>query len=380
MSLVKVYTKDLHTYVNAAIPEKVGEVALLAEDLSNVVEVGTAIANADAYENFLGGLLLQYNNIKFENRAYKSQTLDIIRDNFEYGQITAVVRTDLRDADINQSWQLTNGASYDDNQYISNTVTTKIYKQDGSFEVRASIATEQVKNAFRGANELAEFVSMIFTSIENSLELQRQSLLNGTVCNAIAEVINANKSTQYIKLLTMYNTLMGTSLTAAQAKINADFIKWANAKMNWYRMQMKNYSTLFNVSGIKTFTPVELQHFVLTAEWASNTDTFLSSSTFHDEFVKLPYHEIVPYWQGQGTSLGQTDSINVGTTASGASNITASNVIGIVFDHYALGMRENKPTVTTKYNAAAEFTNYWFKEKVSYFNNLDYNMLVFTLE
>lgn len=377
MALVKLEVKQVADLVNDATKQILGETDVLAEDLSNVIDLGKAIENAECYSTITNNLLLKIGMSIYVNRPYKSNTPNVIRTNVEYGQLIAKTRGKLDRAMANQSWNLVDGASYDDNQYIESTTTTKIFSKRDAFEIRKSITDEQIKGAFKSAGELMDFVSMLFTMVYNSLEVKRDSLVMMTICNMIGEVANANKASQYINLRSLYNTLKGTSLTASNCIYDKDFLKFATGIIKKYSKLMTKYSVAYNVNGEETFTPKELQHIVLLDEFADNCFTFLSSDTFHDEFVSLPYHETVPYWQGTGDDIDELSKINI-KTASGT-DTTLSGIIGIIFDHDALGVTEDKPTVQTHYVKSAEFTNWWFKQKVGYFNDLNENAIVFTI-
>ena len=117
MALTKLTVKQVATFVNGATQESLGESALLTEDLSNVVDVGVAIANADLYENFTMGLLLKIGMDIYVNRPYKPTYPDIFRSEVEYGQLVSKTRGTLDVAKDNQSWSLTDNTSYDDNVY-----------------------------------------------------------------------------------------------------------------------------------------------------------------------------------------------------------------------------------------------------------------------
>ena len=106
MSLVKLTVKQVATFVNGATQESLGETALLAEDLSNVVDIGVAVQNADLYENFTMGLLLRIGLDIHVNRPYKPSYPDIFRSNVEYGQLISKTRGVLDTAVDNQSWKL----------------------------------------------------------------------------------------------------------------------------------------------------------------------------------------------------------------------------------------------------------------------------------
>ena len=377
MALVKLTTKQVATLVNGATAEKLGETAVLQEDLTNVIDMGVAIQNADLYENFTMGLLLKIGMEISVNRPYKSQMPDIFRTNTEFGQITAKMRGKLDDASDNQSWSLTNNTSYDDNVYVESTYETKLFAKNDAYEIRKSLPDEQIKGAFKSAGDLERFVSMVFTLVYNSIEVKREALVQMVINNFAGEIINENNAVRCVKLLTAYNTLTSQTLTADQAIIDKGFLAYAGGVIRRYQKLLTKYSSLYNMNGEHNHTPLEMQHLVLLSEFIENCSTYLDSNTFHDEFVKLPYATEIPYWQGTGTGLTDTRKIVIKTSAG--HSVSQDNVLGVLFDHDALGIFEDKPTTRTKYINSAEFTNWWFKQKVAFFNDTNENFIVFLL-
>ena len=110
---------------------------------------------------------------------------------------------------------------------------------------------------------------------------------------------------------------------------------------------------------------------------------YLESDISHNELVKLPTAETVPYWQGSGTSFAfdKTSKINVTISKKNGSNttkdVTVSGVIGVMFDRDALGVSNLDRRVTTNYNPKAEFFSNWYKFDCGYFNDLNENFVVF---
>ena len=377
MAVVKLTTTQVKDLVNDATKQTLGEEAIQIEDLSNVVDMGTAIANANLYENFIYNLLVATAKIIFVERKYSGKAPNVYRDNFEYGQIVQKIRAKLDEAEDNQSWQLTNGASYDDNVFVAGTVQAKIFASSTAFEVRKSITNDQIKNAFTSAQELGNFLSMIVTMIENSLQLKMDSLIMMTINNFAAEVAHNNNATTYVNLLSSYNTLKGTQLTAVNCIYDRGFLQYATGIIKKYQGKLENYSTLFNMTGTQTFTPKDKQHLVLLQEFADNCDTYLASDTWHNEFVSLPYHETVSAWQGQGTASSLADCSKIMVKTAAGNSVTMTGVLAVLFDHDALGVTQENPSVETKYIRSAQFTNWWYKKKTSYFNDLDENFVVF---
>ena len=137
-------------------------------------------------------------------------------------------------------------------------------------------------------------------------------------------------------------------------------------------------STLFNVGGKARFTPADLLHVVLLADFASSAGAYLQSDTFHDEYTRLVPADLVPYWQGPGDddfALTDTSAINI-TTPSG-DDVAADGILCVMFDRDALGVTNLDRRVTTNYNPKAEFYSNWYKFDAGYFNDFNENFVVF---
>lgn len=379
MALVTVKTTDVASLVNSATQSILGETAILAEDLTNVIDVGVALENANAYKTFIDSLLMKIGKTVFVDRKYEGGAPKIYRDSFEYGQITQKLRAKLDEAKINQSWALVSGTTYSDNEYVESQISCKLFKQDDAFEIRKSITKKQIKAAFTSANELGNFVSMLETMVQNSIQVKMDSLIMMTINNFTGEVFNniTKKPNTAINLLAKYNALKGTTLTADQCIYDRGFLQYATGVIKKYQKKIQKYSTLFNQTGTQTFTPSDKQHLVLLEEFSENCDTYLAADTWHNEFVKLPYSDTVSAWQGVGedSSFASCSSINV-KTASGAT-VNKTGIIGVLFDHDALGITKDDPSVESNYIHSGEFYNYWYKEHVMYFNDLDENFIIF---
>ena len=378
--------KQVHNFVNAATEEALGESNLVNEDLSNVVDVGTAIFNASAFDAYVKSLVNHIGKVIFVNRPYRGSVPSVLMDAWEYGSVVEKISSELPDAVENESWELTDGASYDPNIFHAPKVEAKFFNKMTTFEIDRSITERQVKQSFSSATQLNAFVSMLFNEVEKSLTVKNDSLIMRTINNMIVETMYAQYSggtitgaggPKAVNLLARYNSQYSTNLTAAQAVLTPDFIRYAAYVMALYVDRLTRMSTLFNVGGKQRFTPKDLQHIVMLSEFRAAADVFLQSNTFHDEYTKLVNAETVPFWQGSGTdySFQYTSKIDA-ATASGHSQ-TVTGVLGCIWDRDALGVMNFNSRVTTQYNAKAEFTNYFYKRDARYFNDLNENFVVF---
>lgn len=374
--------KQVYEIVNTTTQEVIGDSAVVAEDLSNIVDVGTSIFNASAFDAYVRTLVNHIGKVIFVNRPYRGSAPSVLMDAWEYGSVVEKIHSEMPEAVENESWELQDGASYDPHVFHKPKAEAKFFNKMTTFEIEQSITEMQVKQSFSSATQLNAFVSMIFNEIDKAMTVRTDALIMRTINNMILETLkDANGSTtpRAVNLLSEYNSQFGESLTASAAIYTPEFIRYAAYRIALFTDRLTRMSTLFNVGGKQRFTPRDLQHIVMLSEFASAADIYLQSDTFHDEYTKLVSAERIPFWQGSGTDYGFTSTGKItGTPASGSdSTLTATGVLCAIFDRDALGVMNNNQRVTTQYNPKAEFTNYFYKKDARYFNDLNENFVFF---
>lgn len=370
--------KQVYQFVNDAVSEVIGDTAIVAEDLSNVVDIGTAIFNASAFDAYVKSLVNHIGKVIFVNRPYRGAAPSVLMDAWEYGSVVEKIHSEMPEAVENESWDLVDGQSYDPHVFHQPVVEAKFFNKMTTFEIDASITERQVKQSFSSATQLNAFVSMIFNEIEKALTVRNDALIMRTINNMIVETAKDANGNRAINLLSKFNQQYTQSLTAAQAIVSPDFIRYAAYQIALYTDRLTRMSTLFNVGGKQRFTPKDLQHIVMLSEFRAAADVFLQSGTFHDEYTKLVNAETVPFWQGSGTDYAFTSTSKINAKpASGGDAQEVTGVLGCIFDRDALGVMNNNQRVTTQWNAKAEFTNYFYKKDARYFNDLNENFVYF---
>jgi len=377
---------QVHNFVNTALQETIGESAVLSEDLSNVVDMGTAVFDNNAFDAFVRSLVNHIGRVVFVNRPYRGSAPSVMMDAWEYGSVVEKISSRLPTAVENETWELTDGATYDPNVFHQPEAISKFFNKMTTFEVDRSITERQLKQSFSSATQLNAFVSMLFNEVEKSLTVATDNLVMRTVNNMIVETmysaynggaITGAGTPKAINLLARFNTQYSKSLTAAQAILDPDFIRYAAYQMALTIDRLTRISTLYNIGGEARFTPKDLQHVVMLSEFRAAADVFLQSNTFHDEYTKLIKAETVPYWQGSGTDYSFANTGKIDATSAANHSQTVTGVLGCIWDRDALGVMNFNSRVTTNYNAKAEFTNYFYKRDARYFNDLNENFVVF---
>lgn len=371
--------------VNQTTAEVTGTEAISDVDLNKVVETGAEVLDNDKLiDNYVRTLVDHIGKVVFVNRPYTGSTPSVMMDSWEYGAIHEKIQYEgLPEAEDNDSWNLQDGQSYDPNVFHKPTVSAKFYSERRTFDIEMSFARRQVKSAFSNGAQVQAFFSMIETAISNGMTVKMDSLVQLTIANAIATVYN-NKLTnpvQYYDLVTAYKTATGdNTVTPENAMVKPEFTRWAAMTMKRVVARMRKLSTLFNAGGKYRHTPTDRLHLILHSDFTAAAEAYLYGDTYHNEFVKLPKAEEVPFWQGSGTSFAWADTSKIIVTPAGANApTTVNNVVGIAWDRDALGVSNLDRRVTTNWNPKAEFTNNWYKFDAGYFNDFNENIVVFTL-
>lgn len=370
---------QVYSLVNQATKEALGETAVVAEDLSNIVDIGEAIFNANAVDRYVKALVNHIGKVVFVNRVYRGSAPSVLMDGWEFGSVLEKVRMELPEATENESWELESGTSYDPNIFTAPKVSVKFYNKKVTFEVPMSFTEMQIKQSFSNEVQLNAFVSMIYVGVENAMTIKLDALIMRTINVAIGETLANNSTVSAVNLLTLYNTEAGTTLTAEQAIKSPDFIRFASYIMNLYVSRLGRYSTLFNIGGTEKFTPRDMLKVVMLADFESAARVYLydANGQLKDESLRLPTAETVPYWQGSGTDYGfnSVSSINIKTPSG--ETVEQSGILCVMFDRDALGVANMNRRVTTNYNAKAEFYNNWYKMDAQYFFDPNENCVVF---
>lgn len=373
------------------------------EDLSNIVDIGNAVFGQVGVDRYVKKLIDQIGKVVFDNRPYTKNVPEIYRDSFEFGCIVEKIRCELPEATENESWELTDNTSYDPNVFVAPKVSAKFFKSKVTFEIPISITERQVKSAFQNAGQLSGFVAMLYNAVDKAMKIRMDGLVMKTIGNlACATMLDettagldqdGGSSVKAINLLWEYNENYRNGedapyLTVDDALVDREFLRYACYRMKQMKTRLSGISTLYNCGKKVTQTSGEQLHTVLHTDFVSGAECYMKADIFHEGYLPIPDATVVPYWQasGEGTNFDTTSvvSYKIKTVDSdgdeSTANVTINGLIGIMFDHEACGVANTDNRVTSNYNPKAEFTNSWFKADASYFNDLDYNCVIFYID
>ena len=393
--------KQIYAIVNDVRDQVLGKKDVAITDLQGIVELGTEIFNANQVDNYCKALVNRIGREVFVARKYSGGAPSVLMDAWEFGSVMMKVSGDLYDAEKNDSWDLKDKTNYPQDVFHKPNVSVKFFNGKTTFSVKISVAEIQVKESFTSLEKMNSFFSMIFTDIDNSLQVGVDNLVMLTIGNFIGETIwddyktntgteiepvwelgdlKAKSGVRAINVLKLFNDQFSKSLTTSQARFNPDFLKFFASLQFKYVGYLSNMSRLHNIGGKARFTPNDRLHYVILDDIKANANAYLQADTFNDEYTKLPNAEGVAFWQGSGslTSAFTFDQMSkISLVTSGGHEITTTGILSVMFDRDALGVLCKNKRVKSHVTELEEFTTYKYIEDGEYFNDFNENFIVF---
>lgn len=346
------------------VPNLLGEGTTISADLSNIVDLGTALddVTAEDMQDFAKDLVVGVARNLFDSRAYRSETYGLMNDAREFGGVVQRVKVKLYSAVDSPIWTLQNGQDYFDGTYYGADIDSKIYTKDTIFQVKNSIPVEKFKQSFTSADGVMSLIATIEQQVDNTITMELNGLAKTTLQQMIATSV-ANG--QVIHLLTEYNTLAGLTgddaLTADTCLYNAPFLRWCAMTIVRLRDLTQDMNKKYNDGTIETFTPADDLRVTLLSEFARSIEFNMEADTFHNDIVSVGEYNVINFWQNSSNSmlpsLGVTAEVK--TNVGEASPVTVSGVVGTIFDRYTAGLTARLDKITAQYIANGDYTTYF---------------------
>ena len=346
------------------VPNLLGEGTTISEDLSDIVDLGTALADvtAEDMQDFAKDLVVGVARNLFDSRAYRSETYGLMNDAREFGGVVQRVKVKLYSASDSPIWTLQNGTDYFDGTYYGADIDSKIYTKDTIFQVKNSIPVEKFKQSFTSADGVMSLIATIEQQVDNTITMELNGLAKTTLQQMIVTSVGNG---QAIHLLTEYNTLAGLTgddaLTADTCLYNAPFLRWCAMTIVRLRDLTQDMNKKYNDGTIETFTPADDLRVTLLSEFARSIEFNMEADTFHNDIVSVGEYNVINFWQNSSESmlpsLGVTAEVK--TNVGEAEPVTVSGVVGMIFDRYTAGLTARLDKITAQYIANGDYTTYF---------------------
>lgn len=381
---------QIYELINSVSRQAWGAEAASVQDMSGLIALGRSIGVDSNFtagaDKFLNALVDRIGKTVIRTVDTRLDFPNLMVDGFEFGAILSKIDIQPIAAQQDNSWNIgENDFSSDYLAVYKPSVSQYLFDTVDTWTCKVTIPDVAFRSAFTSESAMASFINGIMDALTKSIESQLNKMSHMAVCNLIAEKKKA--SSNYINLVSMYNTSYSAELTAEEALINPQFLKFAGFIIRNYIKYMRDESVKFNTANKVRATSRDNMHVMMLSVFADATDTFLSADTYHDEMVKLPLYTEVNYWQNAGTTatptLDELAKVNIiPSSEKDQTEPTAEeveNVICVLADRQTIGT-----TIKDRWSAADRFnserrTNYTQGATIGYYNDLSENCVIFTL-
>lgn len=384
---------QIYSLINAVSNECWGLAAPSVKDLSGLVSLGESINGGQftaGADKFLDKLVDKVSKTVIRTLDRRLDMPKLLMEGVVFGSMIEKVDVQPISATRDNSWNIgANDYSTDYFTVYKPNIDVTLFKDIDTWKVSVSVPDVLFRSAFTSESAMNSFITAIMDSLTGSLESQLNKMSHICVCNFIAE--KKKNSNGIINLVTMYNTAKGYTSESAgyqpigkSALYNKDFLNYASYVINNYIAYMEDEGTFYNVGSKIRATSRDNMHVMMLKAFTSACDSFLSSSTFHNELVSLPLYSSVNYWQyNAGEDFDYKSGVVViPSSEKGADSPTTQtigNVIGVLADRQAIAVSMYERWSASDRINSERRTNFTQGANIGYINDISENGIILTL-
>lgn len=365
------YTNIASILNNAIMKNFVGNTTTIAENLGNIVELGTLVSDltADQMKSFNNDLIVGVHNYVI-SRLYESKRFRILKDAQEYGG--AIQRIMATDNFVAQDSHLLNlvsdgSTSYFDGKYYGMSLSSRVYTDTKAFKVVHSVSDDTISQLFTTAQGVADYFGLLEETEKNTITMELEALEKAVINKAIVETIADGR---VINLLTAFNTYVGQSYTLTQIRANRDLVAYFGSFCKSLLAQLVDYikspSKKYNDGTVLTFSPANKIEVELLTQFATDIE-YIGNPIEPNPAVMVSF-DTIPAWQNAGTDMLPSLAIaSTITTTNGSTTSSVDNVVGFIYDVDGLGITTKRNKIGVEPVGAESFTNYHHHIANNYF-------------
>lgn len=377
---------QVYELLNQVTKQATTPIATTVADLTGLISLGNELKNSAAKrDDWFQALTDRIGRTVIDTRPYRRNKLGMTYETFDFGCILQKIYTMPITATQNEEWGVENNTDYSPFVVKKTTTLQKLFSGLDTWRFQFTTPSTQLFSAFTSGEAMNAFISSIFEAVSVSQEMYLENMERLVYANFIAEKMlyaasTGAKGIHRIDPLQEYNAKHNNAFSTVSAALESgDFWKYFCTRLAKLIKYMHTIGTTFNTEDYYRHTPDDRVRVTLLTEIAENFPVYLQSDTFHDELVKLPYYQEIPFWQGQGTGFAFEDVSALNMVTSDGKTFTQSGIVGLIADVDALGMMIDKPNAEAIWNPRIRGTHHFHSANVSYFNNLSENAFVITL-
>lgn len=372
------------------------EVTMLAEDLSNFVDIGTAIANLDAdqLKSFVKDVVTGIARTEWITDSYTADTHGIVKTVEKYnGAIQRCAMKNVPEVQDSAIRKLVSGVNYHDGKFYGFEIDTKIWSDEFNFKVAYSIGYDDAAARWETADAANRTISEIEVAVHNAMEIKLKGIADTVLNKAIVDAYNGSRRVRFITGFNSYYGYTGDDFkTIDDIKVNKElrkeFSTYVQLVVKLSKGNMKMMSKKYNDGTIPMFTPENRIKVIGLIEFEE-----LVNSMVYGTENSVPNMETTLCWQSFGQDLvplmgSVTDRIKngtitlneAGTKVASEDATTYDNVVMFMYDNDCMGVTKVLDKVTVEHVGSEGYDTFFEHYAIRQYLDERQNSLVFTLD
>lgn len=359
--------------VNDIQRQMIGEKAVSITNTTQLMDFGKVVfSSATNVSLFYKVLADRYVRMYVAMKVYKAKNRKLRRNNLEWGMYISQVRAKHKSRATNNPALDREGMQHSpyDVQPTTEIILQMFGKNLPTWTLEDVMPGEtQLFTAFTSFEEMDKFVAACGIAIRNEIESEMEALDNLCIATMIANVYKKGTPSQKVNVVKLYNTQFGANLTNETCRHDPNYLKFRVQLMRNTMNLLKVRSVLYNIEKEDNFIQNDEDLIVeVLAEAASDITTYMTSDTYHKEFVALPGYIEVPCWQALGDANNYTShsAVKIKNDDIDTAAVEVNNVIAVMRSANAAGTHFDKQREWAKYNERDDVTPYGIQFVRSY--------------
>lgn len=397
MEIVNVVEATKQGLAQALGEDYAGQIGTLSPtNAGALADLGMKVTSADSFEQlFINGVLEVMGRLEIEDMVYRSSdfsNMQISRDMFP-GFMARIYFEPSENLMSDPSFNLEPGKNYAEleHTYFGAKYSQKIYNEKIDLLGAMSYSREDLITAFRGWDEMGNFLAGSRASILSILDLRMSVWKHALAQCAIATSIQQGTA---IKLITEYKKVNPTfDKTGISALYDRNFLSYMSEVMSNTKDYIRQMTTAFNNGEHVTFST--RTNFWILKGVESRIRYGLRADTYNEKLTSFGDYETVPMWQAVASEedkfdLGTVSTVSLDSNTVDKFNLTANDisagafthegVVGLMCDWRAIGMTVIREYANSSYTASGSFNTDFYHYLTRSILDANYPIVAFTLD
>jgi hypothetical protein len=332
---------------------------------SNITDVGEAVLNApSAIRNeFMANLYNKIGLTLIDTPVVENQFSFLKKGRLEYGQTIEDLYVGLAESEPYITGMGDGETPPDPFAIRKLPHFSAFYSTILSRQYHVTRHLSDLRKAFHNAGGLEQFVAAMMNSMVSRENYDDMRATIALVARQVEEAQTAANHNGTVHLITDYNALYGTTLTADTALADKDFLKYVTNQLKKWSNRMKWLRTDLNIAGVENNLPKNRQRVMMVEDIMTDFETELLAWAYNQGNLQLDGIDGIDAWYSIGADddpagTGVTvspDDIQIKTTFSTATGESVQ-CLGVIYDTDMVKIYNKERIASEQANGKG---NYW---------------------